>query len=97
MNKFIYTVYDEKALQFNTPFFSESHDAATRAVHHASENDPLVSKYPADFSVFKLGTYDTDTGVMSTFESPKYCYSVLTLFANYEGEGREAVQDQENR
>lgn len=58
-----YTVYDEKSLSYNPPFFAATDGAAMRSFHElANDLNTNVGKYPADFKLYYCGDYDTETG-----------------------------------
>lgn len=70
----IYSVFDKRSDIFATPFFSHNDNTAFRSFHQlrADENS-LVSRYPNDFSLFGLGTFDDLTGFIT------YCDPYLVL------------------
>lgn len=66
MQKKIYGVYDEKTEMFNEPYYSFTDAQAKRAFTDAV-NDPghPFGMHPADYTLFRLGTLDTSTGVIT--------------------------------
>jgi len=67
----IYCVYDSKAEHFGSqPFFCPNRAAAIRGFEQAC-NDPQQDfcKWPADFTLFEIGTWDTRTGEIKMFET----------------------------
>lgn len=65
MIKKMFTVYDAKAFSFCSPFVEVSTEVAIRAFAYAA-NDPAVdlSRFPEDFSLHEIGTFDTDSGAV---------------------------------
>lgn len=62
-----YSIQDSKAQQFNLPFFSDNHATAIRTFSQlASDQNSLPGKYPADFSLIFIGTFDSETGIFTT-------------------------------
>jgi hypothetical protein len=57
-----YVIYDVKAKMYNKPFYLQNDDVALRAFTDLA-NDPNtdVSKHPADFILFSVGTYEDTT------------------------------------
>ncbi len=55
----VFTVYDSKAEAYLQPFYSQSKGSAIRSFQEAV-NDPKsnIGKYPADFTLFELGSFD---------------------------------------
>jgi len=59
----IFTVYDSKAETFMPPFFVPSKGLAIRAFEDCiNSNEHHFGKHPADYTLFSLGSFDTDTG-----------------------------------
>lgn len=65
MIKGVYALRD-KLTGYLTVAVEDNDDVAVRSVRHAIQNDPLcgLNANPSDFTLNKLGTYDTDTGVI---------------------------------
>lgn len=58
----IFTVYDTKAETFMPPFFVPAIGLATRTFSDCiNSNEHHFAKHPADYTLFKLGSFDTDT------------------------------------
>jgi hypothetical protein len=59
----IYAIYDLKAEAYGRPFFLEADGLAIRSFAEATLNPQTeISKYPEDFRLFKMGTYDDSNG-----------------------------------
>nr|UXQ88100.1 MAG: nonstructural protein [Microvirus sp.] len=59
----IYTVHDVKGETFMPPFFVPSKGLAIRAFEDCINSpDHHFGKHPADYTLFSLGYFDTDTG-----------------------------------
>lgn len=59
----ICTVYDSKAEAYFTPMFFKNRAEAVRSFTEAAmDKATMLGKYPADFTMFELGTYDELTG-----------------------------------
>ncbi len=62
----IYTVHDIKAETFMPPFFVPSKGLAIRAFEDCiNSQDHHFGKHPADYTLFQLGSFDTDSGEFS--------------------------------
>lgn len=68
----IYSVYDHKAAAFLPPFTSKTTALAIRDFK-AVANDPehQFGKYPEDYGLFRLGTFDEDTGAITSPDQPQ--------------------------
>lgn len=63
----VFTIYDNKALTFGSPFTFAHAGQALRAFQDVA-NDPnsMISRHPNDYSLIRIGTFDEDTGVMTS-------------------------------
>jgi len=58
MHMQMFSVYDEKAKAYMTPFFCPNDQVAWRAfAHEVNHGDGMVRKYPKDFTLYKLGHF----------------------------------------
>lgn len=66
----IYTVYDSKTGVYGQPNFMINRGAALRAWQEAA-NDPQsnIGKHPADFSMFEIGVWDDESGIITMHEA----------------------------
>lgn len=65
MNLKIYSVYDSKAKFFSAPFFCINDDIAIRSFTEATnDSSTQLNKFPEDFSLHTIGTFDPDTGTI---------------------------------
>lgn len=65
MKLFIFTIRDDKAEAYGTPFFMPTRGQAIRAFADLV-NDPqsAISKHPGDYRLFLIGAYDPqDAGI----------------------------------
>lgn len=80
MQKPIYSVHDSKTQLYAAPFVSHNENAAVRSFDRAA-NDPSldICMYPADYSLFQLGTFDEDTGRIELLDAPKLVVQASSL------------------
>lgn len=68
----IFSIYDSKAQQFNTPIFLAQEGQAIRAFDDLCNNkDSEVSKHPEDYTIFAIGEFDDDNGLVTPLTTPK--------------------------
>jgi hypothetical protein len=73
MKKQIFAIRDSKAEMFNDPFLCNTHGEAERSLKTAvNDKQSAISKYPEDFDLYHLGTYDTNSGKIETPPSPNH-------------------------
>lgn len=61
-----YSILDSKARSWSIPFFSRNDEVAQRnfaAVVNDERSD--VARYPADYTLFRVGNFNTHTGVVT--------------------------------
>lgn len=67
----VYSIRDAKAEYFATPFFQATHGLAERQFTDLVNNEKSqVYKYPQDFDLYHLGTYDDSTGKIFPLDTP---------------------------
>lgn len=76
----MFSIRDAKAEIFNPPYFNKSHGEAERNFRELV-NDPksMVSKYPEDFDLYYLGTYDDGTGKMECLDTPQHLMKAIQI------------------
>lgn len=64
MIKNVYAIYDVKAYWLD-PFIDSNDDVASRGFAYSMANNPGVIGFaPGDFSLYRIGTYDTGSGTL---------------------------------
>lgn len=66
----LYTILDEKAGHVSPPFTAENDQVAERLVKQSMVPDSLLFRYPSDFALLRLGSYDDASGLVSGESSP---------------------------
>ena len=66
----MYTVYDSKAETFMPPFFVPAKGLAIRAFEDCINSmEHHFGKHPADYTLFELGSFDTNAGEFNLLSS----------------------------
>lgn len=67
----LFTVYDDKAECYMPVFTMKTMGEALRAfAETANDVNHSFCKYPADFTLFKIGEYDDNTAVITSLPTP---------------------------
>lgn len=67
----IYSIYDEKAEAYNTPQYLRHKGEAIRMLQTTLDNkETMISKYPKDYSLYCLGTFDDNKGEIEGIAVP---------------------------
>lgn len=62
-----FAVYDSKAKFFDKPIYLRNSAEAIRAFEtEANSGKSAISQYPADFTLFEVGEYDDETGLLTS-------------------------------
>ena len=73
--KQVFAVYDSKAEFFADPMFFRTIGEALRSWETAAADQSMdLHKYPGDFSLFHIGTYDINTSVLELLPNGKVNY-----------------------
>ena len=68
----MFTVYDSKAEAYLQPFFSSTTGLAIRSFTEAvNQNDHQFSKYPEDYTLFEIGSYNDEDGSFDILDAKK--------------------------
>ena len=70
----IFSIFDSKAENFNTPIFLPTEGQAIR-IFDDMVNDQAdkseIAKHPEDYTLFCLGEFDSDAGLVTPLTTPK--------------------------
>lgn len=59
----VFSIRDIKGETYHSPFFKQTHGEAERDFRTVVNDDKsTINKYPADFDLWYVGEYDTNTG-----------------------------------
>lgn len=77
----IFSFYDERAQYFHPPFTAQNIVAVARTVHAMAEgnSDAPFIKYPKDFVLYEVGSWDDDIGRVEAVEPPERLQSAYEL------------------
>ena len=84
-----YTIYDVASGVYMRPFFSQADGQAIRGFKDiATDADHEIGKHPEDYTLFRIGSFNDNTGKMDG-EAPEKLATALELVA----QGRQVNQD----
>lgn len=66
----LFSLYDSAVEAYNTPMFLRSRGEAIRSLQ-AAVNEPgnNISKWPAQFTLFEIGSYDDSSGRITMYDA----------------------------
>lgn len=68
----IYCIRDSKT-GFLTPTADQNDQTAMRNFAHASmQKDTLFFSHPQDYSLFRVGTFDSESGIITALSAPEH-------------------------
>lgn len=69
--KRLYSVFDDKSATFTDPFVAITKGVAARWFLDSCEDERIpMSKHPEDYTLFDLGEWDEEKGVVHAWPSP---------------------------
>lgn len=66
----VYSIRDSKT-GFLSPTFELNDAVAMRNFRHAQQGDTILKSHSVDFSLYKIGRFDTDTGKIEMMFPPE--------------------------
>lgn len=78
----VYSVFDVKAKVFGSPFYAQCHEIAIRncaAAVRESDQSSMLSKFPEDFTLYFVGTWDDELGVLFPLSQVEVVVLLVTL------------------
>lgn len=76
----LYSVRDNKVNSYSPVFPSTSSVQATRDFERAcNDANTQLNRYPSDFDLFQVGTFDDQTGVVTPINPPIHVVSAASL------------------
>lgn len=80
MQHHIFSVFDTKADAFLLPFFFATEGQAVRAIKDCVyDRDHMFGRHPADYSLFRLGTFEDSTGSVDLLPTPTVVACLIEL------------------
>jgi len=72
----VYSIRDVKTNVYNTPYF-QTHKAGSMRMFAelCSDKQSTINKFPADFQLYELGTFNSETGKFTSHPEPIYLAS----------------------
>lgn len=81
----VMSVYDEKAEAFAQPFFVASELVGARSFMAAcADAESLLARFPSDYRLYALGTYDDQDGRFSSYDRPRLVMTAAQAVAREE-------------
>jgi len=76
----MFSIRDTKAEIFNPPFFKHTHGEAERDFSTlVNDEKSMPSKYPEDYDLYYVGTYDDQTGKLSPVDTPEHLIKAIQV------------------
>lgn len=79
----MFSIRDTKAEIFNPPFYKNTHGEAERDFTSVvNDEKSMPFKYPEDYDLYYLGTYDDQTGKIESQPTPEHVLKAVQLKRN---------------
>lgn len=77
----IFSIFDVKAKFFQRPFCDSSSAAAIRSFSiGVNEGDSVLKKFPDDFALMEIGSFNSETGQLIPLDHPLNLGSARTVY-----------------
>lgn len=75
-----YSIFDNKSLIYNVPWFQPTDGAATRLLADlANDLNTNIGRHPADYALYRIGTYDDAKAVMTAIVPVVHVMDAIAL------------------
>lgn len=75
-----FSIRDAKAEIFNPPFFTKTHGEAERTFTELVRDEKtMVGKYPDDYDLYFIGSYDDQTGKIKALDTPQHLIKAVQI------------------
>lgn len=76
----MFSIKDGAVAAYAQPFFARSRAEAVRILQDTmASGDHQFARHPADFELFHMGTFDDQTGLVTTNDTPEHVIQLLDL------------------
>lgn len=80
MKQKVFAIRDSKAEVYLQPFFRKTHGEAERDFRQLVKDEKsLVSKYPEDYDLYFIGSYDDELGAIEKLETPQHVIKAIAI------------------
>lgn len=77
-----YSIRDQKAEIFHVPHFKLTHGEAERDFRQlVNDEKSKLNKFPEDYDLYFVGTYDDQTGVFKPLSTPQHVIKAVMCLA----------------
>jgi hypothetical protein len=74
----LFSVYDSKIESYDKPFMAKTRGEAIRGFRDfVNEKDNMVSRHPEDYTLFEIGEYDEEKGLLLPHKAHHNCGKAL--------------------
>lgn len=81
----MYAIFDKKAETYSIPFHAVNHDCAKRIVIASLHSDSFLQKYPNDYRLDCIGTFEDTFGMFDSPEKKEIVCEVSNLIPKNDG------------
>lgn len=75
-----YSIFDNKALVYNPPFFAPTNGAAVRIMADtANDMSTSIGRHPNDYILYCVGHYDDSNGMMTPYSPLEHVIDAVSL------------------
>lgn len=76
----VYSIYDRATMDYSSPFFAVTQEAAIRTVKGAFNPQSQLVMYPSDYVIYLLGEFDSESGsILSVVREVKEIKNLIPI------------------
>lgn len=80
MKSRMYSVYDSKALVYNSPFLAPTHQAAMRMISDVvADPNTSLGRHPNDYVLYCIAEFDDGNGIVSAIDPREHVVDCAAL------------------
>jgi len=78
-----FSIFDQKAKAYMSPFFMSEVGQATRSfTDMVNSSEHVLQKHPEDYVLFEVGQFDDASGLLSAYDGPELVVTALQVFVS---------------
>ncbi len=90
-----FSIFDQKAKAYMSPFFMSEVGMATRSfTDMVNKDDHPLGAHPEDYVLYEVGQFDDSTGLLAAYDGPELVITALQVVQGDAGSGIAPLSDE---
>lgn len=75
-----YVIHDTKSAAYSNPWYQPTDATALRVISEVlKDGNNTIAKYPEDHRIYRIGQFDSDTGIFLALTTPLFIADCVSL------------------